>query len=917
MARLLNTGTVGAPKFGACVDWLPLALRKIPPFSWAQFLVAALVAFVSQTSVATHYYVAVDGNDANSGLGPDKALSLKTIQAAVNKLQAGDTLSIGGGVYRETVVFHHSGTAKRPIIVEPYKNEQVIITGCEPVTGWARYTNNIWMAPMNWTLGLGRNQVFDDGNVLVEARFPNKPGPGLEIPVPGLSKLWPTFGEFSIPAETGKSQPGRIVSKLLEGQPDNYWKGALYYGVHYQGWSAQTGIIESSKSGEIFVGNRTRTWWFAAKNYSQEMGRGMIIGHMHALDQPGEWVWQQNMLYMIPPDGGDPSGLVEAKKRQLAFDLSGQSYIHVRGLTVKAASVKMDDSAWCSFDHCDLSYISHFTLMYDIGQVEKGRDTIKSGETGIFISGHDNAFLNCSVRFSAGAGFYLRGYHQTIHNCLIDEVDYTSHYLNAVTEAVADFRDDEDLLVGGHVITYNTMCNAGRHFFNFSGNGTSLASRDRAPMNYMATLFAHNHLYNGMLETRDAGFLTGYFSSGGTLDGLNSQVAFNVMHDSYDPFGMRIKKLGIVYLDQGTCNVDLYDNLLWAKPGSLPRDFWYNTCCVGIHETNNVFYPNFTRSSDALKPNDFPEGKPFPFGCNFSHPPPIPQWPPLDSRLLPAESVTSRSPGIVKSTNGLAGLTNGSWLCFGNIDFHHHWQSLVLHFSSDAKQMNTDKSDRTPPRHQKTTDPLVLESIVNDGARADVQKNWTFVHGFTNGAWLRFNQVPLGHGYQRFRIIYGHTNDVPRRFEIHMDSVTGPLIGTAVLPKTDKPRVGWTQIYGEGVGEVSSQAVGTHDIFLVFHSDDQKPIGEFEYFRFEQYKGEIALHKNDVKLEIRIGSKDGEKIGEIFPHFTGETAEFKDFAASLERVDAKSSLFIVVRSKLDTPIGKIGWIRLDRKKEFY
>ena len=53
-------------------------------------------------------------------------------------------------------------------------------------------------------------------------------------------------------------------------------------------------------------------------------------------------------------------------------------------------------------------------------QVAPGRDTIKSGETGIFVGGHDNAFLNSSIRISAGAGFHLRGYHHTIHNCLID-----------------------------------------------------------------------------------------------------------------------------------------------------------------------------------------------------------------------------------------------------------------------------------------------------------------------------------------------------------------------------------------------------------------------------------------------------------------------------------------------------------------
>ena len=30
-------------------------------------------------------------------------------------------------------------------------------------------------------------------------------------------------------------------------------------------------------------------------------------------------------------------------------------------------------------------------------------------------------------------------------------------------------------------------------------------------MDYAATLFAHNHLYNGMLQTKDAGLLDGLF----------------------------------------------------------------------------------------------------------------------------------------------------------------------------------------------------------------------------------------------------------------------------------------------------------------------------------------------------------------------------------------------------------------------
>lgn len=874
-------------------------LRRTVGFLKSPGILVLLLA--THPLLANDFYVAANGNDANSGLAPDGQHALKSIQAGVDKLNAGDTLFIREGVYRETVVFKQSGTESHPITIEPYENENVVVSGCEPITGWTKFTNNIWRAPMKWTLGLGRNQVFCNGDVLIEARFPNVPSPGLEMPVSGLSKLWPTFGEFSAPEKPKGTQPVKVVSKLLANEPDDYWKGGIYYGVHFQGWCAQTGIIENSKAGEILVGDRTRSWWFSGRT-SEESGRGMIIGHMHALDEPGEWVWQQNELYLIPPSGNEPSGFFEAKKRQLALDLSGQKYIHVRHLGIKAASVRMENAAGCTFDNCDLSYISHFTLLYGTGEVDKGRDTIKSGETGIYISGHDNSFLNCSVRFSAGAGFYIRGFHQTIHNCLIDEIDYASHYLNAITDAVTDFSRYENFLVGGHVITYNTMRNAGRHFFNFYGNGTSKASRDRAPMDYMATLFAHNHLYNGMLETRDAGFITGYYCSGGTLDGLNSQVAYNVMHDSYDLFAIKLKKLGIVYLDEGTCNVDLHDNLLWAAPGSLQRDFWFNTGCVGVRDWNNVFLPNFIRNLGRLTPADFPDSKPFRFGHDFKNPPQVPAWPPVQGVTLHPRSAAFNS----------GGLKDGDCIPFGPVDFNQHWQSIVMQFSTDAKAMNDSNGNRTAPRHQKKTDPLVLEATVNNGARADVKTQWTFAHSFTNEAWVRFNQVPLGEGYRRFRIVYGHTNDAPRSLELCLDSLAGPNIGSVILPKTDQPRMDWTQIYKEAVAELSPTAHGTHDVFLVFHSPDPRPVGEFQYLRFEQYKGEIPLQTNDFKCEVRLGSKDGEKLGEIFPHPTGGASDFRDFVAALEFTTGTQPLYLVVRSAQPNPTGKINWIRLEK-----
>jgi len=856
---------------------------------------AATVALSAVAAQSATIHVSPDGDDSRDGLAPGRAM--RTIQAAVNRLGPGDTCLVHEGVYREAVAFPRSGEAGKPITLRA-TSKGVVVTGCEPIGGWERHRGDIWKAPMPWNMGLGRNQVFSGDQVLIEARYPNEPAPGLGMYVSGLSPLWPTFGEFSIPRETVAEQPGRIVSRLLDGQPDDYWKGALYYGIHYEGWAAQTGVVESSKSGEILVGDRTRTWWFASAGYSPEEGRGMLVGHMNALDRAGEWHWQDGTLYLIPPEGTEPSA-IEAKRRALAFDLSGREHIRIEGFAVRAASMRLEDSAYCVVDGCSLSYISHYTHHYDIGQIEPGRDTIKSGETGIFVGGHDNAFLNCSVRFSAGAGFHLRGYHHTIHNCLIDEVSYTAHYLNAITDAVSDFGDYEGLLVGGQVITYNTMRNAGRHFFNIHGNGTSLASRTRGPMDYMATLFVGNHLYNGMLQTRDAGMLTGYYCSGGTLNGLRTQLAYNVMHDCYDIFAMRIGVLGIVYLDAGTCNVDVHHNLLWAVPGSLQRGFWFNTMCVDIRERDNVFHPNFERTCAELKAEDFPEEEPFRFGHDFFRPPPLPVWPQLERKWLKAEA---------------RGLADGDVVPLGDVDFGQGWQSAVVPFASDVKDMNTDKSARQAPRHQKATDPLVLEATTNDGSEARIGRQWTFVHTVHDGAWLRFAGVPLGEGYRRLRVVYGTDRTEPRWLEVHLDSADGPLAGRVDLPQTDVPR-GWpVQIYREAIGGISTEATGTRDVFIVFHTGDGGPVGEFEYFRFEQYRGQIALQKDEVRYELRVGTPQGDLVGVLYPRATGSAQGYRPLVTSLEPASGRQPLFLVVRSNFPGGTGAIAGVSLEKAR---
>jgi HK97 gp10 family phage protein len=144
------------------------------------FLLASLaLTLLPGAGHAAVYYVSPRGDDRHTGRGPADAQALRTVQAGVNRLQPGDTLCLRGGVYRETVTFPRSGAPGRPITLKPFRGEQPVLSGCDPVSGWTGHEGRIWKAPMAWTLGLGRNQLFAGGQVLLqsmERRVPRDTG---------------------------------------------------------------------------------------------------------------------------------------------------------------------------------------------------------------------------------------------------------------------------------------------------------------------------------------------------------------------------------------------------------------------------------------------------------------------------------------------------------------------------------------------------------------------------------------------------------------------------------------------------------------------------------------------------------------------------------------------------------------------
>jgi pectin methylesterase-like acyl-CoA thioesterase len=90
--------------------------------SYRAFFAACILGLACQAAPGATLYVSTTGSDAHPGSGPQDGQAMRSIQAAVDKLQPGDTLLIRGGTYHETVIFPRSGEAGRPITLKAYRD---------------------------------------------------------------------------------------------------------------------------------------------------------------------------------------------------------------------------------------------------------------------------------------------------------------------------------------------------------------------------------------------------------------------------------------------------------------------------------------------------------------------------------------------------------------------------------------------------------------------------------------------------------------------------------------------------------------------------------------------------------------------------------------------------------------------------
>jgi Right handed beta helix region len=447
------------------------------------------------------YYVSPSGSDSAAGTLEQP---FATVQHGVNQLLAGDTLMLRAGNYHENVTMAASGTASAPITLAAFPEETPTLVGAQPVTGpWTVYSGSIYKAP--WPSQ--PMQVFSDGHLLNEARWPNSPIENLA----GMT--------YSI------ADAGDETSLTKANQPPVDLTGAwlrVMAGEAWVGYERQI-VTDDQATGKL-------TWSEPVNQLSMLIPRRgnkfIVFGKLNLLDAPGEWYWDPNaqMLYVWTQDGASPAGRVEAGTAGAVLDMSGKSNVVVNGLHARGGWFNLQNSSSCTIKNF-LLYAPNWIRGYD------GYNVKPEFYGGIEVSGSGNVINGGLIEFAGRASIYLAGSNNTVEQVTIQDSGLT--WSNDAGIVASDGTQN--------LIQNNTI------------QRTSLAG---ATLGSQLKVF-NNLITNPCLFMEDCGNLNAW-----SVDDQGTEIAYNILKDNQVRWGAAI------YLDAGSHNFYLHDNLaqqiLWS-----------------------------------------------------------------------------------------------------------------------------------------------------------------------------------------------------------------------------------------------------------------------------------------------------------------------------------------------------------------
>jgi hypothetical protein len=449
------------------------------------------------------YYVSPSGSDAWPGT---LAQPFATIQFAANQLGAGDTLNIRAGSYHEYVTVPSSGTATAPITIQAYSGECPALVGAATVSGpWTIYSGSIYGAA--WPSQ--PVQVFSDGHLLNEARWPNTAAEDFAGQTYALAEA----GSYDFIQYTGSDLPNVDLTgawiRIMAGQA---WVGYDRQVTSYDGSSGKLSFSPTI--------NAPTDPYVISELVPRRGNHFFLFGKLNLLDSPGEWYWDPatQQLYVWTQDGASPEGRIEAGTASAVMNISGRSYLTVKGLSAHGG--------WFNLQNCTSCTLQDFHLWAPTWtRTVNGYGVQPEYLGGVDVSGSGNLLQGGSVRQAGRSAIHVMGAANTVQQVTIEDSGW-----NWAGEAAIQLEGANQALVQNNTIRRVAMA------------GIYLAPDSRVL----------NNLVDGAcMFVEDCGNINAW-----DMDGQGTEVAYNLLQGNQTRWGAGI------YLDAGSPNFYLHDNLI-------------------------------------------------------------------------------------------------------------------------------------------------------------------------------------------------------------------------------------------------------------------------------------------------------------------------------------------------------------------
>ncbi len=573
----------------------------MPPGCWVAFAAALLLSAVPVP--AAELYVALDGNDANSGAKEAPFRSIERARQAVREQVAAQPRSsvlvlLRGGVYElaQPLTFgpEDSGTETCAVTYAAYPGETVVLSGGQRIAGWKRAEGNRWTADVPDAKSGKRffRQLTVNDRRAVRARWPNEEG---ALHIMTVSKDVMTF-TFERPLPVG-----------LAGEAAEL--------VVYERWSVTRGLVTSSD--EHCVTTATPMGWIghgAATTASR--GKCAFIEHARAcLDQPGEWFLDRTngVITYLAVDGEDPSSMTfVAPVLEQVLRIAGTHDQPVRNLHFRGLCLEHTDFPLPVQGYREIQSAHYGTSMQERTFVQP------VGVECTFVQGCSFELCRLAHLGASGIGFGQGCRSNKVVGCSIEDIGGTGVMIGwrgkgnlQSGEHSADWLDPSDAPAANEVANCHirqcgadsfgavgiaALFSADTHIVHnlihdMPYTGISIGFRwDTSPTTQARCTVEYNHIYDVMTKMADGGGLYTLGYQPGTV------LRVNHIHGvRRNPYANGAGNNGL-YLDAGSKGFLIEDNVVYGAAG---ESLFLNENQHDWHTWKNNFFD--AKPADLLK----------------------------------------------------------------------------------------------------------------------------------------------------------------------------------------------------------------------------------------------------------------------------------------------------------------------------